>query len=601
MSFHTISELFYRTVKDNAQKNLFYHKKDGNWQGISGNEVLTTVRNISFGLHALGINGKRNVSILSNNSPWWAMTDYGIICSGCASVSIYPTLIAKQIEYIINDSESVAVFVENQEQLDKMTEIHSDCPKCKYTIVLDNSYTGTDENIMNLSRFLALGEEYGKKTGNKFEDLVKTVKPDDLLTLIYTSGTTGNPKGVMLSHHNMVSNVKGTIEKIDFFNSDVFLSYLPLSHSFERMGGHFTAFHKGSTVYYAESIELLPQNMTEVRPTVMLSVPRLYEKMHAKVIENVKAGSPLKRKIFWWSIEQGKKVINYKLNKEAVPSILSFKYNIAKKLVFNKIKEKIGGRLRYFVSGGAPLSQEIAEFFAAADILILEGYGLTETSPVLTVNTPEEVRFGTVGKPLNNVKVKIADDGEIVVKGPNIMMGYYKNQKATDEVLDKDGWFYTGDIGVIDKDGFLKITDRKKNLIVTSGGKNIAPAPLENALLSSTYIEQVVVIGDKRNFISALIVPNFEYVGKYLDEKGISISDAEAVIEHEAVLNLFNDVVKKAMENFSNYERVKKFALIPRLFTIERGEITPSLKIVRRIVMTNYDEIVEGIYSGGKE
>ncbi|MFQ6610298.1 MAG: AMP-dependent synthetase/ligase, partial [Fidelibacterota bacterium] len=357
----------------------------------------------------------------------------------------------------------------------------------------------------------------------------------------------------------------------------------------------FTAFSKGSTVYYSESIETLPQNMIDVKPTVMLSVPRLYEKMYAKVLDNIRTESNAKQKIFWWSISTGREILEYKLNGKTPPFMLRKKYGIAKKLVFDKIKDKIGGRLRYFVSGGAPLSQEIAEFFAAANVMILEGYGLTETSPVLTANTPTELRFGTVGKPLNNVEVKIAQDGEIIVRGPNIMMGYYKNDTETKEVLDDDGWFSTGDIGFLDDDGYLKITDRKKNLLVTSGGKNVAP------LVNSIYIDQAVVIGDKRNFISALIVPNFEYVSKYLTGNGISLSDPEAIIEHPDAISLFDREVQKSMESFSNYERVKKFSLISSPFTIEKGEITPSLKVVRKVVISNYSNLIESMYSEGKK
>ena len=341
-------------------------------------------------------------------------------------MSVYPTLIPNQIRYILNDSESIGVFVENHEQLQKVVDIWDECSTLKFAGVLDNTSDNKDDRVLDFSKFLETGADFQKSSDMIFEELVQKPTPDDLLTLIYTSGTTGDPKGVMLSHHNMVSNVIGTMERIDFFEDDIFLSYLPLSHSFERMGGHFTAFSKGSAVYYSESIEALPQNMIDVKPTVMLSVPRLYEKMYAKVLDNIQMESNVKRKIFWWSISTGREILEYKLNGKTPPFMLRKKYGIAKKLVFDKIKDKIGGRLRYFVSGGAPLSQEIAEFFAAANVMILEGYGLTETSPVLTANTPTELRFGTVGMQLNNVEVKIAQDGEIIVRGPNIMIGYFK-------------------------------------------------------------------------------------------------------------------------------------------------------------------------------
>jgi len=601
MAFETICELFMNTVTKNPEKHLFFHKVEDRWEGISGSEILTTVKKISFSLLSKGVNARDNIAIMSTNSPNWAMVDYGIVTMGAASVSIYPTLISSQIEYILNDSESVAIFVEDDEQLQKLLEIRELCDKLKFIIVMDDSFKQDDKQIINWSTFLESGKSYIETTDIRYRDILKEATPDDLLTLIYTSGTTGNPKGVMLSHRNMVSNVTAVMDKIEFLDDDIFLSFLPLSHSFERMGGHFTAFSQAATVFYAENMEKLTENILDVRPTVMLSVPRLYEKMYARILDNVNASSNFKKKLFWWSIDVGRIIVDYRMNNEKAPFFLSFKYNLAKKLVFNKIKMKIGGRLRYFISGGAPLSQEIAEFFAAADVVILEGYGLTETSPVLTANTMEYLRFGTVGKPLDNVQVKIAFDGEILVKGPNIMMGYFNSPDATKEVLDDEGWFSTGDIGELDDDGYLKITDRKKNILVTSGGKNVAPAPMECAIVNSMYVEQAVVLGDKKNFISALIVPNFEFIGSYLDSHEITISDPEAMVEHPAVISLIDKEVEKAMESFAHYEKVKKYRLLPEQFTIDKGEITPSLKVIRKVVVKNYTDVIDIMYAGGKD
>jgi long-chain acyl-CoA synthetase len=601
MAFETICDLFMNTVTKNPEKHLFFHKVEDRWEGISGSEILTTVKKISFSLLSKGVEARDNIAIMSTNSPNWAMVDYGIVTMGSASVSIYPTLIPSQIEYILNDSESIGIFIEDDDQLQKLLEIRDLCHKLKFIVVMDDSYKNDDKQIINWSTFLESGKSHIETANIRYRDLIKEVSPDDLLTLIYTSGTTGNPKGVMLSHSNMVSNVTAVMDKIEFLDDDIFLSFLPLSHSFERMGGHFTAFSQGATVFYAENMEKLTENILDVRPTVMLSVPRLYEKMYARILDSVNASSSLKKKLFWWSIDVGRIIVDYRMNNEKAPFFLAFKYNLAKKLVFNKIKMKIGGRLRYFVSGGAPLSQEIAEFFAAADVVILEGYGLTETSPVLTANTIDYLRFGTVGKPLDNVEVKIAFDGEILVKGPNIMMGYFNSPEATKEVLDDEGWFSTGDIGELDDDGYLKITDRKKNILVTSGGKNIAPAPMECAFVNSMYVEQAVVLGDKRNFVSALIVPNFEFIGSYLDSQEITISDPEAMVEHPAVISLIDKEVEKAMKGFAHYEKVKKYRLLPELFTIDRGEITPSLKVIRKAVEKNYADIIDIMYAGGKE
>jgi len=597
MSYNTISKMFDHTTQSNLTKVLYYHKKGQNWNGLTGQDIRITVKDIAFGLRSLGIGSGNNVSILSNNTPRWAMSDYGIICSGAATVSIYPTLIASQIEYILNDSESKIVFVENQEQLSKILSIKNNCSTLEHIIVMDDSDTGGGQNVHTFMNFLDKGTALENEGELSFEDMVNTASPDDLLTLIYTSGTTGNPKGVMLTHANLIANMEGISDLITFDEDDIFLSFLPLSHVFERMGGHFTAFSMGCTVYYAESIETVPENLQEAKPTVVLSVPRLYEKMHARIIEGLKSAPAIRQKIFYWAISVGRDYSTLSLSKQPIPFFLGIKHKIANKLVYSKVKERVGGRLKFFVSGGAPLSQKIAEFFSAAGITILEGYGLTETSPVLSANSPEKLRFGTVGIPLFNVKIKIDEDGEILGKAPSIMKGYYNNPEATAEAIDADGWFHTGDIGEFDADGFLKITDRKKNILVTSAGKNVAPAPMENALVSSPYIEQVVVIGDNRNFISALIVPAFEAVEAYLSEMDKDVSDPNAMIEHVDVIALINEEVNSAMESFAKYERIKKFSLLPRLLTIEDGELTPTLKVVRRVVLSHFEDNVNDIYT----
>ena len=596
MSYSTISQMFDYSTTKNKSKNLYFYKKNKDWIGIKGTQIRETVKKLTFSLDELNVSSGTNVAILSNNSPLWAMSDYAIICSGAATVSIYPTLISSQIEYILNNSKSKIIFVENQDQLIKIREIWDNCPYLKNVVLMDDSKSN-DNNILTFSELLSNGEKLVNESDKVFKDYINLAKPSDLLTLIYTSGTTGNPKGVMLTHQNLISNMEGIYNLIGFTTNDTFLSFLPLSHVFERMGGHFTAFSNGCTVYYAESIETVPDNLREAKPTIVLSVPRLYEKMHAKIIDGLKSAPAARQKIFWWAIGVGREYSLLSLNKKKIPYLLNLKHKLANKLVYSKVKERVGGNLRFFISGGAPLSQEIGEFFSAAGIMILEGYGLTETSPVLSTNSPDQLRYGSVGKMLYNVKIKIADDGEIIAKGPSIMKGYYDNQDATDEVLSTDGWFHTGDIGEFDEDGFLKITDRKKNILVTSAGKNVAPAPMENMLIISPYIEQVVVIGDKRNFISALIVPSFENIIDYLKSKGKDITSHSALVEYPDVISLIEKEVSKAMESFANYERVKKFVLLPRLLTLEKGELTPTLKTVRRIVISNFKDEVESMYT----
>ena len=592
MESKTISQMFYNTVSNHADKDLYYHKVDGDWVGIKGSEIKDTVEKIIKALRFSENLSSENVGIISTNSPYWAMCDYGVICSGCTTVTIYPTLIAPQIEYILKDSNTKVLFVEDSEQLDKILSIWNNCPELNRAVVLDNSYSGNDSKIINLDSFLSKGEE---SQGDGSSPMVES-NPDDLLTLIYTSGTTGNPKGVMLTHDNLISNIKGIYHELKFDDNDRFLSFLPLSHVFERMGGHFTTFSMGCSVYYAESIDTVADNLGEVSPTVVLSVPRLYEKMYSRIVEGLKTAPSIRRKLFYWAIGIGKDVLLYNSKNKSVPTGLKIKHSIANKLVYSKVQARVGGALRFFISGGAPLSQEIAEFFASVNITILEGYGLTETSPVLTSNTPEFLKYGTVGKTLFNVEVKIAEDGEILAKGPNIMKGYYNKEQATNEAIDSEGWFHTGDIGKFDDEGYLKITDRKKSILVTSAGKNVAPAPLENALATSVYIEQVMVVGDKRNFISAVIVPSIDSISTYLESKGKSVSSPQAMIDHALVVELIDDEVSRLMENFSNYERVKKVALLAEPLSIEKGELTPKLSIVRKVVLENYNEEIDNLY-----
>ena len=592
MESKTISQMFYNTVSNHADKDLYYHKVDGDWVGIKGSEIKDAVEKIIKALRFSENLSSENVGIISTNSPYWAMCDYGVICSGCTTVTIYPTLIAPQIEYILKDSNTKVLFVEDSEQLDKILSIWNNCPELNRAVVLDNSYSGNDSKIINLDSFLSKGEE---SQGDGSSPMVES-NPDDLLTLIYTSGTTGNPKGVMLTHDNLISNIKGIYHELKFDDNDRFLSFLPLSHVFERMGGHFTTFSMGCSVYYAESIDTVADNLGEVSPTVVLSVPRLYEKMYSRIVEGLKTAPSIRRKLFYWAIGIGKDVLLYNSKNKSVPTGLKIKHSIANKLVYSKVQARVGGALRFFISGGAPLSQEIAEFFASVNITILEGYGLTETSPVLTSNTPEFLKYGTVGKTLFNVEVKIAEDGEILAKGPNIMKGYYNKEQATNEAIDSEGWFHTGDIGKFDDEGYLKITDRKKSILVTSAGKNVAPAPLENALATSVYIEQVMVVGDKRNFISAVIVPSIDSISTYLESKGKSVSSPQAMIDHALVVELIDNEVSRLMENFSNYERVKKVALLAEPLSIEKGELTPKLSIVRKVVLENYNEEIDNLY-----
>ena len=605
MSFSTITEMFLNSTTEFSDKYMYYYtNRKEQWEGLRGKDIRQTVEDLAFALKSLGLGTGLQGAILSNNGPRWAMADYAILCSGAATAAIYPTLTAPQIAYILSNSESKTVFVENAEQGNKVLDIWDDCPDLQCLVVMKDADKGEltkvapDRVIYSFIDLLEIGHKHGMDNNLNFEELCKTPKPEDLLTLIYTSGTTGNPKGVMLTHNNMVTNIEGALSHIMISPDDVLLSFLPLSHSFERMAGHFLTMSRGATVYYAESIEKVAANMLVVKPTIMIGAPRFYEKVYNRVIDSISAAPAIRQKLFWWAMKQGRSVLYLEMAGKKPGGFLGFKHGIASKLVFSKLKGRVGGMIKFFVSGSAPLSAKIAEFFAMMGMAVIEGYGLTETSPVVTVNKIEHFKFGKVGPAIPDVEIKIAKDGEIMVKGPNVMRGYFRDEKATKEAIEPDGWFHTGDIGQMDSDGFLKITDRKKFIIVTSGGKNVAPAPLENALVISSYIDQVLVMGDKRNFMSALIVPNFEKLEAFAIENGIEDRNPETLIKNQLVIDVVDQEVAAAMEPFARYEQIRKVALLPRELTIDRGEITPTLKVKRNVVFDHFSDVIEGIYEG---
>jgi len=455
-----------------------------------------------------------------------------------------------------------------------------------------------DSSIFTFKQIQEKGKAYRIEHPTLFADSIPLADEDDLCTIIYTSGTTGEPKGVMLTHKNILSNSKAALEVLPITDEDVWLSYLPLSHIFERMTAYYAGFASGGTMCFAESIEKIATNLVEVRPTLMTTVPRLFERMYARIIKRVESQPKKKQKIFYWAVNVNKQY--YDLKKQEKSSlILNAKHKLAEKLVCEKLRALTGGRLRFFVSGGAALPRDLAEFFEAIGILIIEGYGLTESSPVIAANKPDDYQFGCVGKIMPNLEVKIAYDGEILVKGPSIMKGYYKNKKETDKVL-KDGWLYTGDIGVFDARGFLVITDRKKHLFKTSGGKYIAPTPIENLFSTSKYIDQFVVIGDRRMFLSALIVPDYEAIKEYADTNNIKYQDEKELIANDEIYKLIEKDMTKFQKQLANYERVRKFVLLDKPFTIESGEITPSLKVKRKVLEQRYEKLIDSMYAAHK-
>ena len=606
MSFKTVPQMFQHVVSERPTLKTFYTKTENGWEGIDLAELQVMVEDFANGLKNLGINDNDKVAIIGANSRKWSISDYAIAHIRAVSVPVYPTLIPAQSQYVVEHSESKIAIVQDEVQLDKVYPLINDANSNLHTIIImDNSYNGGKENIVKFADVFNM-----KDTQHDIRAISATVKENDLLTLIYTSGTTGNPKGVMLSHSNICNNllsINGNMEAAMQLNPELkpadgierFVSFLPISHSFERVGGHYYIFSIGTSIYYAEmnfTPEILFENIREVRPTFLTAVPRIFEKIHAKILDSVASMTGVKRKLADWSIAVGLQTVPYRQKSQDLPFMLGLKYKIADKLVLNKFRAALGGKVRACSSGGSALSKEVGSFFCGIGITIIEGYGLTETSPVMTVGHSDFFKFGTVGKAIPGVEVKIQPDGEIVCRGHNVMMGYYKNEEATNEAI-IDGWFHSGDIGEFDEDGLLRITDRKKSLIVTSGGKNVAPQPMEVSLTSNKYIEQCNVVGDDRNFISALIVPNKENLLAWAEEKGLSGLDYNALCAHELSYDLFDAIVKDTMTNFSRYESVRKFTLIADEWTVDRGELTPKMSIKRKVVIEKHKAEIEEMYN----
>ncbi len=594
----TIPELFRfltEEYKPDDEGFVIKRKVDEEYKGIIYKELKDETDLFAYGLNSLGVKRHDCVALISENRPEWVYTDFAMQMLGVINVPLYPSLTSDSIEYILNDSESKGVIVSTKFQLNKVLKIRDKCRFLKFVIILNEQ--DFDPDIKGLYTFKSV-QEKGKQERDKNPGLLQNsssqIKENDVCTIIYTSGTTGEPKGVILTHKNILSNVNAALETFPITKDDVFLSFLPLCHIFERMAGYYTAFASGCTVCYAENIDKVAANLIEVKPTILTSVPRLFERIYSRIIRNVESQSEKKQKIFFWAVDVGKEYIKMK-KAGRIPTALRVKHKLADKLVFKKLRERTGGKLRFFISGGAALPRDLGEFFEAVGIQILEGYGLTESSPVLAANRPDDYKFGTVGKPFPGVDIKIASDGEILARGPNIMQGYFKKKKETEETI-KDGWLHTGDIGVFDADGFLMITDRKKHLFKTSAGKYIAPTPIENVFLASKYIDQFVLIGDRRMFLSALIVPDFEAVKEYADAHKIPYKTEGDLVKNDDIYKLLEEDMARFQKKLANYERVRKFVLLDRPFSIENGEITPSLKIKRKVVEEKYGNLIERMY-----
>jgi long-chain acyl-CoA synthetase len=566
---------------------------------LSSKEVFERIRDLSLGFRALGISRGDRVAIIAESRPEWLLCDFAVLTAGAVTVPIYPTLSAAQAKYILHDSGARLAVVSTKLQLDKIQEVRHLLPSLEAVILMDAAAAlpPGSPSVMSLEEVERRGHarmagEWG--AGRSFRDDARAIAAGDLATIIYTSGTTGEPKGVMLTHGNLVSNMRAAADALDISQDDVALSFLPLSHAFERMVAYVYLFC-GVTIIFAESFDTVARDMGRVRPTVLTGVPRVYEKLHARITDAAAASGGAKATMFRWALSAGLARAKAVLRGKNAGPVASVASAIGDRIVFSAIRAKLGGRLRFVASGSAPLSANVMEFFHAIGIPIIEGYGLTETAPILTFNPVNALRVGTVGRPIAGVELRIAEDGEILARGPNVMTGYFNKPEATAAALE-DGWFHTGDIGQIDADGYLTITDRKKDLLVTSGGKKIAPQPIEGVLKRSPLIAEAVLLGDRRKYAAVLIVPEFRALERRLQDLGRPPGTREELVAREDVIALYQEIVDALNRELSQYERIKRIALLPQEFTVESGELTPTLKVKRKVVEENWKTQIEALY-----
>ncbi|MGI6548736.1 MAG: AMP-dependent synthetase/ligase [Syntrophomonadales bacterium] len=597
MQTRNLASMIHAQVeKYSDKKNALYYKEGNEWRGISWREFGNRIDNAAKGLLELGVKENEFVAIYSGNRPEWTICDYAIMSVKCSTVTIYATNISEQAEYIVDDAQIRVIFVDEQFQYDNVMKFFNKSKTLEYVIVFSKSVKiEKNKNVMYLDDLYELGKKSGKE--ELFQQRLKSLSSDDIAAIIYTSGTTGDPKGAMLAHESFFVEIDALEPAFPMKENDIELVFLPLSHVYEKASCHWIH-SKGATQYFCHDTDKIVEYFQEIRPTYMVGVPRLYEKVYAAVYANIEKASSLKKKIFTWGIDIGKKYRFAEIQGDDIPLTLKLKHFIAFKLVLQNVRALLGGRLNFFSAGGAPLAKEIEEFFFAANIFIAQGYGLTETCPMGTYNCPNAFKFGTVGKPIPGNVIKIAPDGEILIKGNNVMKGYWNKPEATAEVMTEDGYFMTGDIGEYDQDGFLRITDRKKDIIITANGKNVAPQKIESRMGQDYYVEQIVVIGDKQKYLTALLVPSFPALEEYANEKGIKFETHEDLIKNPEIIKFYRERIDGQSHDLANFEKIQKFTLLANPLSIERNEITPTLKVKRRVIAENYKDIITEMYAG---
>ncbi|MDP3479293.1 MAG: long-chain fatty acid--CoA ligase [Desulfoprunum sp.] len=597
ISYQSIPAILRENARKFGDRTAISYKKKGVYISQTYAEFYERVLLLARGLGKVGVQPGDKVAIFSENRLGWAISDFGIQCAGAITVPIYATNTGKQAAYVINHSEAKVVFVSTKGQYEKLLAVKDKIPHVEHIISYERFMGHRSFPVYTQYQLSEIETPLSKEDKETIESQIDNIRHEDIITIIYTSGTTGVPKGVLLSQYNILCDCEYGVKQLGGMgDKETFLSFLPLSHVLERTGGYYATLLSGNHIAFAEDVSKVMENMVEIRPTAMVSVPRLFEKIYSRIYETVHKSSPLRRNLFHYAVKIGSRYVRTRYIDKKPVGLLGLQYRFFDRLVFSKVRDRFGGRLKFFICGGAPLDKTINEFMWIIGIPVFNGYGLTETSPAVTLCSIDNIRFDSVGKPLEKVEVKLAEDGELLLKGPMVMQGYYKNDEATKETFE-DGWLKTGDIATIDKDGFVYIVDRKKEIIVTAGGTNIAPQPIESDMRLDKYISQAIVFGDRKPYLVALLTPNIERLIDFTREEKINYLDIEELVKHDKIRELYRARIDALNKNYPPYKTIKHFALIAREFSVEGGEVTPTLKLKRKEIYNKYKDVVEELYT----